>query len=115
MRSNMIAAAAAILALVLLAFGFNQLTSTSDKDSEPGTAFTCDDGTRFHAVFSQDPGLVTLRFGEERTPRILALPQARSGSGTRYRDDDNEFREHQGEATLELADGTELTGCKAED
>jgi membrane-bound inhibitor of C-type lysozyme len=44
--------------------------------------------------------------------RTYSLPQAESGSGTRYTDGTVEYREHQGRATLSGAAGAPYENCR---
>jgi membrane-bound inhibitor of C-type lysozyme len=43
--------------------------------------------------------------------RDIVLPRALSGSGARYQQGDTRFREHQGEATIDIGSRT-YQGCK---
>lgn len=67
--------------------------------------YACD-GKAVTADFLIDKEAVRLQFDG----RTLTLPQAISGSGSRYADTEgNEFWEHQGEATLTVAGGKPQT------
>jgi len=50
-----------------------------DNKKPVSTGYTCDDGTRFNAVFKQDRAVVTMTDGQK-----LVLMQQPAASGTRY-------------------------------
>ncbi len=79
---------------------------TTGQTGGPRTDWRCDGGAAFSVRFTDATAEV---FAAGRT---YTLPATQSGSGTRYSDGAVEYREHQGQATLNGAHGGPYTNCR---
>lgn len=91
--------------LSLAAFALLAACSTTQPGG-PRTDWRCDGGAAFSIRFSENSAEVFA------AGRVYTLPIAMSGSGARYSDGTVEYWEHQGEATLNGAQGGPYTHCR---
>lgn len=90
----------AILSLAALA------ACAAQQTGGPRTDWRCDGGAAFSIRFTE--GSAEAFAGGQ----VYTLPQAQSGSGTRYTNGTVEYREHQGQASLNGARGGPYTNCR---
>lgn len=93
-----------------LALGVALLALTACASTEraggPRTDWRCTGGAAFSVRFDGDAAEVFAG------GQLYNLPVAQSGSGARYSNGAVEYREHQGEATLNGAVGGPYTNCR---
>lgn len=92
----------ALLAALALLAG----CATTVNSGGPRTDWRCNGGAAFSVRFSESAAEVFAG------GQLYNLPSAPSGSGTRYSNGTVEYREHQGEATLNGAVGGPYTNCR---
>jgi hypothetical protein len=90
----------------LAALGLLAACGTTAAPSGPRADWRCDGGAAFSVRFQNETAEV---FAGGQT---YSLPVAQSGSGVRYTNGAVEYREHQGEATLNNAAGGPYANCR---
>ncbi|MGE0596995.1 MAG: MliC family protein [Hyphomonadaceae bacterium] len=92
---------------LLLAAAFLSLAACASSGASGRVDWSCDGGKAFSLRYNASGAAEVFAAG-----RTYTLPQAQSGSGTRYSDGTVEYREHQGSATLTGAFAGPYENCR---